>query len=188
MLFNKIRFFSGYRIRCTYRQQYHFLSSYIITVTIATKNDDCKNKREQLCSFENWPQWTDLTQAILKKKEIWDMVDRSYMEPIITIQTQKKVKGNTVTFKLIKQGVNSDLYINIIREMNPQRSQKTLHQVCFQVGQGIINSIFKELLNYPRIAKPLGYEKKSTTISIATLISNHRVKNNIGEHHINSCS
>lgn len=33
-----------------------------------------------------------------------------------------------------------------------------------QVRQGVVYSILKELLNYPRVAKPLGYEKKATTI------------------------
>ena len=33
-----------------------------------------------------------------------------------------------------------------------------------QVGQGVVYSILKELLNYPRVAKPLGYEKKANII------------------------
>ena len=33
-----------------------------------------------------------------------------------------------------------------------------------QVRQGVVYFILKELLNYPRVAKPLGYEKKATTI------------------------
>ena len=39
-----------------------------------------------------------------------------------------------------------------------------LRRVCSQVGQGVVHSILKELLNYPRVAKPLGYKKIATTI------------------------
>ena len=39
-----------------------------------------------------------------------------------------------------------------------------MKRVCFQVSQGVVYSILKELLNYPRIIKQLGYEKKVTTI------------------------
>lgn len=39
------------------------------------------NKREKLRGFENWPQWTNLTQAMLEEKEVWDVVDDSRPEP-----------------------------------------------------------------------------------------------------------
>ena len=44
------------------------------------------------------------------------MVHRSQTNPTIAVQTKKKEKNNAVTSKIIKQGVNSDFYINIIRE------------------------------------------------------------------------
>lgn len=39
-----------------------------------------------------------------------------------------------------------------------------LCHVGLQVGQRVVYSILKELLNYPRVAKPLDYKKKATTL------------------------
>ena len=101
---------------------------------------------------------------MLKEKEVWDVVDKSWADPIIASQIRKKVKNNTITSKIIKQGVNDNLYINIIRERNCQKSWETLCQVYLQVGQGVVYSILKILLNYPRVTKPLGYNKKANII------------------------
>ena len=40
------------------------------------KNDHHKKKKEKLRNFENWPQWADLTQVMLEKKEFWNLVNR----------------------------------------------------------------------------------------------------------------
>lgn len=55
---------------------------------------------------------------MLKEKEVWDMVDGSYMELTTAAQTRKKERNNTVAFKIIKQRVSGNLYINIIEEKN----------------------------------------------------------------------
>ena len=89
---------------------------------MTNKNDDHERKREKLCDFENWPQWTGLTQTMLEEKEVWDVVNRSRADPTTAAQTRKKEKDSVVTSKIIKQGVNNNLYINIIGEKTPQRS------------------------------------------------------------------
>ena len=127
-------------------------------------NDDCESKREKLKGFENWPQWANITQVMLEEKEVWDVINGLRTKPTTAPQIKKKDKNNVIATKIIKQGVSTDLYINIIGKKNPQRSWKTLCQVRSQVGQRVVYSIFKELLNYPRVAKPLDYEKKATTI------------------------
>ena len=101
---------------------------------------------------------------MLEEKEVWDVVDNSRPEPTTAGQIRKKDKDNAIATKIIKQGVNSDLYINVIGKRDPHKSWETLRRVCSQVGQGVVYSILKELLNYPCVAKPLGYEKKSTAI------------------------
>ena len=53
---------------------------------------------------------------MLEEKDVWDVVDGSRADLTTAAQTRKKEKDNTVTSKIIKQGVNSDLYINIIGE------------------------------------------------------------------------
>ena len=59
---------------------------------------------------------------MLEKKEVRDVGDGSCADPTTTAQTRKKEKDNTLTSKIIKQGVNSDLYIIIIGEQDPHRS------------------------------------------------------------------
>ena len=89
---------------------------------MTNENNVRKSKREKLRVFENWPQWADLTQAILEVKEVWDVVDGSQTDSITTAQTRRKEKDNAVASKIIKQEFNDNLYINIIGEKNPQRS------------------------------------------------------------------
>ena len=101
---------------------------------------------------------------MLEEKEVWDVVDNLRPEPTTAVQIRKKDKDNSIATKIIKQGVNSDLYINVIGKRDPHRSWETLRQVCSQVGQGVVYSILKELLNYPCVAKPLRYKKKATAI------------------------
>ena len=79
--------------------------------------------------FENWPQWADLTQTMLEEKEVWDVVDGTRAEPTTAPQIGKKEKDNAVASKIIKQGVSSDLYTNIIRKRNPQRYWETLRRI-----------------------------------------------------------
>lgn len=101
---------------------------------------------------------------MLEEKNVWHVVDGSRPELTTAVQTRKKDKDNAIFSKIIKQGVNSDFYINIIGKCNPYLLWKTLQRVYSQVGQGIIYSILKELLNYPRIAKSLRYKKRAITI------------------------
>lgn len=51
---------------------------------------------------------------MLKEKEVYDVVDNSKLEPTTAVQIRKKDKNNAIATKIIKQGVNSNLYINVI--------------------------------------------------------------------------
>lgn len=72
-------------------------------------------------------------QAILEKKK-FEVINSLQVKLIITIQTRKNHKNNAITTKIIKQGVSTDFYINIIGEKNSQRSYETLCHVSLQVG------------------------------------------------------
>lgn len=48
-----------------------------------------------------------------------DIIDKIRSKLITTSQISKKNKNNLIVLKIIKQEVNSDLYINIIEEHNP---------------------------------------------------------------------
>ena len=84
--------------------------------------ENCESKREKLKDFENWPQWANLTQAILEEKEVWDVVNVTKPEATTAAQTRKKEKENAIASKIIKQGVNSDHYTNTIGELDSYRS------------------------------------------------------------------
>ena len=51
---------------------------------------------------------------MLERKEVWDVVDESRFDLIIAAHIKKRDKDNTISSKIIQQGVNSDLYTNII--------------------------------------------------------------------------
>ena len=65
-------------------------------------NADHKSKQEKLKGFENWPQWAGLTQAMLEKKEVWDVIDGSCVKPTTVSQIMKNHKDNTIATKIIK--------------------------------------------------------------------------------------
>ena len=51
---------------------------------------------------------------MLEEKEVWDVVNKTRPKPTTTTQTRKKDKNNAIASNIIKQEVNSDIYINII--------------------------------------------------------------------------
>lgn len=55
---------------------------------------------------------------MLKKKEIWDVINRIMLEPTTFTQIKKKNKDNTIALKIIKQKINFNLYINIVEKHN----------------------------------------------------------------------
>ena len=58
------------------------------------------------------------------------LVDAIRPEPTTATQTRKKEKNNAITSKIVKQGVNLDLYTNIIGKRDIYRSWETLQRVC----------------------------------------------------------
>ena len=143
---------------------------------------DQESKRKKLKGFENWPQWADLTQAMLEEKEVWDVVNGTRPKPTTLAQTRKKNKTNAITSKIIKQGVHSNQYTNIIGERNPHQSWEILQWVCSQVSQGVVYLIFKKHLNYPKVVKLLGYKKKATTIFVEVKQLVQRLQSAVMEH------
>lgn len=85
--------------------------------------EEQESKREKLKGFENWPQWADLTQAMLEEKEIWDIVDGTRPEPTTAVQTRKKDKDNTIASRIIKQK-KKKISIGIIIYRNSERTDR----------------------------------------------------------------
>lgn len=59
---------------------------------------------------------------MLEEKEVWNIGDGFWADPTTTAQTKKKKKDNAIASKIIKQGINGNFYINIIRKKNSQKS------------------------------------------------------------------
>lgn len=78
-------FLSGYEIRYTLR-----LIAQRKEPSIVSIEEKRESKREKLRGFENRPQWSDLTQAMLEKKEVWDVVDGTRPERTTAPQTRKR--------------------------------------------------------------------------------------------------
>lgn len=68
-------------------------------------------------------------QTIFEEKEIWNIVDNLKPKFTTARQIKKKDKNNVIAIKIIKQGVNSNLYINIIDKQDLYRSCKTFPQI-----------------------------------------------------------
>lgn len=51
------------------------------------------NKYEKLRESKNWPQRSNFMKAILKEKEVWDIVDDTTPEAVIVAQIKKKEKA-----------------------------------------------------------------------------------------------
>lgn len=61
--------------------------------------------------------------------------------------------------QIIKDGVSNQIAFNIIDLKDPKEMWDKLKSICIEVNQGVIYSIFQEMLHYPKITKPKGYKK-----------------------------
>ena len=117
--------------------------------------------------FENWPQWADLARTSLEEKGVWDLVDRTrppLAENAAVVTIRNRDKEIALACSIIKHGIGSELYANVIGERNPINLWNTFERISRRVGQGVIYSLLKDVLNYPCINRPLGFKKKSTAI------------------------
>lgn len=61
--------------------------------------------------------------------------------------------------QIIREGVSDQIAFNIMDLKDPKEMWDKLKSICTEVGQGEVYSILQELLHYPKITKPKGYEK-----------------------------
>ena len=61
--------------------------------------------------------------------------------------------------RIIREDVSDQIAFNIMDLKDPKKIWDKLKNVCTEVSQGVVYSILQELLYYPKITKPKGYEK-----------------------------
>lgn len=64
-----------------------------------------------------------------------------------------------LVWKIIIEGVSSQIAFNIIDINDPKAMWDILKRICSEVGQGVIYLVPQEILNYSRIHKPKRYDK-----------------------------
>lgn len=106
-------------------------------------NDKSENtngpRREKLKGFTNWPWWADLTRAMLVEKDVWDQIEIGSRQPPTTLSERElKTKENQMAIgmatRIIKKGVNDDIFNNIINIIDPKEMWEKLRAAYLQVG------------------------------------------------------
>lgn len=124
-------------------------------------------EREMLKGLDNWHRWANLTCIRLQEKGVWDLVDgtrAALPDNASKYDTKVRAMETAKALRIIKQGVGPDLYDKIMDEESPKNVWATLERVSIQVGQAVIFSLVRELLNYPRLNKQQGFEKPTFQI------------------------
>ena len=131
-----------------------------------TTEDSSSNgaKREKLTGFANWPIWSMITKTMLIEKDVWDLIETG---PRLLRENPtlfgKKVKEDQMAIgiarRIIVEGISSQIAFNIMDLEDPKDMWTKLKNICSEVGHGVVYSILQEVLNYPRVNKPKGYDK-----------------------------
>ena len=121
-------------------------------------------KREKLIGFANWPVWSGITESMLIEKDVWDLISTGPRPPrenpgLWTKEIKEDRMAVGIAQKIIREGVSDQIAFNIMDLKNPKEMWDKLKSICTEVGQGVVYSILQELLHYPKINKPKGYEK-----------------------------
>lgn len=121
-------------------------------------------KREKLTGFANWPIWLGITKSMLIEKDVWDLVSTGLWpqreNPGLWMKEIKEDRMAVgIAQKIIREGVSDQIAFNIIDLKDPKEMWDKFKSICTKVGQGVVYSILQELLYYPKINKPKGYEK-----------------------------
>lgn len=121
-------------------------------------------KREKLIGFANWPVWSGITESMLIEKDVWDLISSGprpeRQNPTLWAKEIKEDRMAVgIVQRIIREGVSDQIAFNIMDLKDPKEMWDKLKSICTEIGQGVVYSILQELLNYPKINKPKGYDK-----------------------------
>ncbi len=129
-----------------------------------SNNKGTQVKRKKLTGFANWPVWSGIIESMLIEKDVWDLVTTGLRPPRENPGLwSKEIKEDPMAVdtaqRIIREGVSDQIAFKIMDLKDPKEMWDKLKSVCTEVGQGVVDSILQELLHYPKITKPKGYEK-----------------------------
>lgn len=101
---------------------------------------------------------------MLIEKDVWDLIATGprpeRQNPNLWAKEIKEDRMAVgIAQRIIREGVSDQIAFNIMDLKDPKEMWDKLKSICTEVGQGVVHSILQELLHYPKITRPKGYEK-----------------------------
>lgn len=97
------------------------------------------SQQQKLTGFANWPQWANLTKAILIEKDVCNLFKVGLQQDLNALwEQEKKIKENRMAVgtatRIIKKSVSNDIFNNIIDMTDPKEMWQKLRTAFFQIG------------------------------------------------------
>lgn len=105
-----------------------------------------------------------ITQSMLIEKDVWDLVSSGprpeRQNPSLWAkEVQEDRMAVRIARRIITEGVSDQIAFNIMDLEDPKEMWDKLKSICSEISLGDFYLILQELLNYPEINKPKGYDK-----------------------------
>ena len=68
-----------------------------------------EHQLRKLTDFDNWEQWSNLTQLTLEEKRVWDIIEETWA----IINTNKYWKNRATIAQIIKEVVDNNLFKSV---------------------------------------------------------------------------
>lgn len=105
-----------------------------------------------------------ISKSMLIEKDVWDLIATG-PQPVRqnpqlwTEEVKEDRMAVGIARRIILEGVSDQIAFNIMDLEDPKQMWDKLTNICTEISQGVEYSILQELLNYPKINKPKGYNK-----------------------------
>ena len=126
---------------------------------MANNDKDSVRWEEKLRGVENWARWSNMTMLDLKEKGYWGIVTGTHMIRTTSATVASFDWDSAGAAKIIKGGLNDNLFKNVEGTDNSTDIWNKLKAVCTQVGQGVVYTELHSLLLHPSTSKAQGHNK-----------------------------
>ena len=136
---------------------------------MANNDKDSVWQEEKLREVENWVRWSNMTMLNLKEKGYWDIVTDTHMIEITSATITSFNWDSVGAAKIIKRGLNDNLFKNVKGTDNSTDIWNKLKAVCTQVEQRVIYAKLHSLLLHSSASKAQEHNK-SINLHFAKII------------------